>query len=51
MFMSLVIMSLVISGLGRVDAADLSKAGGNWDEDSVIEWVPAKFSSLFPSKE
>jgi hypothetical protein len=40
-------MSLVITGLGRADAADFSKAGGNWDEDSVIEWVPAKlFSKL-----
>jgi len=43
-------MSLVITGLGRADAADFSKAGGNWDEDSVIEWVPAKlFSKLSES--
>jgi hypothetical protein len=51
MFMSLVIMSLVIAGLARVDAADLSKAGGNWDEDSVIEWVPAKLFSKLPEAE
>ncbi len=44
-------MSLVITGLGRADAADFSKAGGNWDEESAIESIPAKFSSFFPSKE
>jgi hypothetical protein len=51
MFMSLVIMFLVIGGLSRADGADISNAGGNWDEESAIEWIPAKFSSLFPSKE
>lgn len=44
-------MSLVITGLARVDAADLSKAGGNWDADSVIEWVPAKLFSKLPEAE
>jgi hypothetical protein len=38
-----------LSGVSLADAADLSRAGGNWDEESAIEWIPAKFSSFLPT--
>lgn len=40
-----------LCGIGVTDAADLTRAGGNWDEESAIEWIPAKFSSFLPSTE
>lgn len=48
---AVVFMSLVVGGVTLADAADLTRVGGNWDEESGIEWIPAKFSSFFPSKE
>jgi hypothetical protein len=44
-------MSLVVGGVSLADAADLSRAGGNWDEESSFEWVPAKLASFLPSME
>ena len=46
-----VFMSLVVGGVSLADAADLSRAGGNWDEESSFEWVPAKLASFLPSME
>ena len=37
-----IFMSLVASGVGLANAAELSTAGGNWDEESSFEWVPVK---------
>jgi hypothetical protein len=44
-------MSLVVGGVSLADAADLSRAGGDWDEESSFEWVPAKLASFLPSME
>jgi hypothetical protein len=46
-----VFMSLVVGGVSLADAADLSRAGGDWDEESSFEWVPAKLASFLPSME
>lgn len=44
-----IFMSLVASSVGLANAAELSTAGGNWDEESSFEWVPVKLSSFIPS--
>jgi hypothetical protein len=40
-----------LCGVSLADAADLSRAGGDWDEESSFEWVPAKLTSFIPSME
>ena len=40
-----------LCGVSLADAADLSRAGGDWDEESSFEWVPAKLASFIPSME
>jgi len=40
-----------LPGLGLANAAELSKAGGNWDEEPGIEWISATESPPVPREE
>lgn len=40
-----------LPGLGLAEAAELSKAGGNWDEEPGIEWISATESPPVPLEE
>lgn len=50
-YLSAMFTLVFLPGLGLADAAELSNAGGNWDEEPRIEWLSASESPPVPLEE